>query len=163
MRASQEGLVGQRDDPRRIGRHVPRDGWQVRGLYAGAFASDVDPKVAHTIAPWRGRERPDQLARPEPELLGHDRCIGLDIDHEAGQAHDPAGAGRRRDAFCHERLERRDRPSQTKLVLETKGAGRIGDEVADPAHRSAPGRRHGSRPAATRTAPASRSARTSQP
>ena len=102
-----------------------------RGLYARTPAPDVDAQVADADPAGRRREGGQQLARAQPELLGDDRRIGLDVDGEALEPDDPAGARRGRHALGDERLERRDRAGEPELVLEPEGAGRIGDEVAD--------------------------------
>ena len=80
-----------------------------RGLYAGASASDVDPKVTGTDAGRRCGEGRQQLTRPKSELLGDDRGIGLHDDVEPIEPNHAAGAGRRRHALGDDRLERRHR------------------------------------------------------
>ena len=45
---------GRRDVPRRIDGRSPRDGWQVRGLYAGTCPTDVDPQLVDAQAARRG-------------------------------------------------------------------------------------------------------------
>ena len=62
---------------------------------------------------------------------------------EPVEADHAAGSGRGRNALGDDRLERRHRPRQAELVLEAETAGRVGQQVADPGHRPAPGRGHG--------------------
>ena len=63
---------------RRAARSRPGGGWQVRGLYAGTPAPDVDPQLARAEPARSRREGGQQLARAEPELLADDRRVGLD-------------------------------------------------------------------------------------
>ena len=118
----------------------------------------------------------EQLRGPHPQLLRHDRGVGLDVDREALEADHAAGPRRGRDTLLDDRLERGDRPCQAELVLETQGAGGIGDAArrsgasAGAAVRSrrirvtpgTSGRDGGARRGGRSSAPSS-AARTSQP
>ena len=68
--------------------------------------------------------------------------VGLDVEREALEPDDPAGAGRRRDALGDDRLEGRDRPRQAQLVLEPERARGVRDQVAEADHRPAPRAAH---------------------
>ena len=142
-----------------------RDPWSGDGTIRGRIGSTFAPRWLAgpgiirgdlragrgraTRAPRRRRAPPrtPQGARcAQPELLGDDRRVGLDVDGEALQADDPAGTRGGRHPLGNERLERGDRPGQAQLVLEAQRPGRIRDEVADPAHRPSRGVVIASRP-----------------
>jgi hypothetical protein len=96
----------------------------------------MDPELARPDTRRRRGERGEQLRRPQPKFLGHDRGIRLDYEIEAVEAKNAAGARSGRDPFGDDRLERRHCPRQAELILEAQSASRIRQEVPDTDHRA---------------------------
>ena len=89
-------------------------GWQVTGIIRGRLRDGRGPATrAPRRRPARPRTRSSSSARAEPELLGDDRRVGLDVEREPLEPDDPASAGRGRDPLSDDRLERRDRSRQS--------------------------------------------------
>src|SRR5687767_1107331 len=81
----------------------PGAGWQVAGLYGRPLPADAETELGRALAAGRRGERVEQLRRPQAQLLGDDRRVGLDDEGEPVDADEPAGPGRGRHALRHER------------------------------------------------------------